>query len=174
MLSIGVVVFTLSFFLNPSTSFRQQLENREVSSKVAMALQPDNESIQSTKRMRPNEDVSVAGSKPTMVDTLAFLSTICGSLKNIKRTGWVRHNVPLPESDSDHMHRCAMCVSFCKPRIGREAVNGIIFECVIQTKLVIGLILIFGLILMILLTKNSWAIFRKKGNDCCYSRSRSS
>eukprot|EP00587_Corethron_hystrix_P007422 CAMPEP_0113318202 /NCGR_PEP_ID=MMETSP0010_2-20120614/12848_1 /TAXON_ID=216773 ORGANISM="Corethron hystrix, Strain 308" /NCGR_SAMPLE_ID=MMETSP0010_2 /ASSEMBLY_ACC=CAM_ASM_000155 /LENGTH=256 /DNA_ID=CAMNT_0000175423 /DNA_START=21 /DNA_END=791 /DNA_ORIENTATION=- /assembly_acc=CAM_ASM_000155 len=42
-------------------------------------------------------------------DALSFLSTICGSLKRIKRTGWVRCGVPLPESDSDHMHRCAMC-----------------------------------------------------------------
>jgi hypothetical protein len=25
------------------------------------------------------------------------------------RTGWVMRKVPLPESDSDHMHRCAMC-----------------------------------------------------------------
>ncbi len=115
MLSIGVLVLTLSsFLLTPLSSLHQQLEDREVSNIVAMTLQPDNELIQSTKRMKPNEDASAPGSKPTMVDTLAFLSTICGSLKNIKRTGWVRHNVPLPESDSDHMHRCAMCVSFQK------------------------------------------------------------
>ncbi len=42
-------------------------------------------------------------------DALMFLSQICGKLKRIKRTGWIRHKVPLPESDSDHMHRCAMC-----------------------------------------------------------------
>jgi putative hydrolase of HD superfamily len=45
----------------------------------------------------------------TMTNALTFLSTICGALKNIKRTGWVRMGVPLPESDADHMHRCAMC-----------------------------------------------------------------
>lgn len=45
----------------------------------------------------------------TTADSLTFLSQICGALKRIKRTGWVRHNIPLPESDSDHMHRCAMC-----------------------------------------------------------------
>ena len=44
-----------------------------------------------------------------MGDSLAFLSSICGILKDIKRTGWVRHKIPLPESDADHMHRCAMC-----------------------------------------------------------------
>jgi putative hydrolase of HD superfamily len=43
------------------------------------------------------------------MDTLAFISDICGALKNIKRTGWVRSGVPLPESDADHMHRCAIC-----------------------------------------------------------------
>lgn len=42
-------------------------------------------------------------------DSLSFISNICGALKTIKRTGWVRHSIPLPESDSDHMHRCAMC-----------------------------------------------------------------
>lgn len=42
------------------------------------------------------------------MDAIEFLSTICGALKNIKRTGWVRNQVPLPESDSDHMHRCSM------------------------------------------------------------------
>jgi len=43
------------------------------------------------------------------MDSLTFISDICGQLKKLKRTGWVRHNIPLPESDSDHMHRCAMC-----------------------------------------------------------------
>jgi putative hydrolases of HD superfamily len=40
---------------------------------------------------------------------VTFISTICGKLKDIKRTGWVRSGIPLPESDADHMHRCAMC-----------------------------------------------------------------
>jgi putative hydrolase of HD superfamily len=44
-----------------------------------------------------------------IADSLSFVSDICGALKTIKRTGWVRHSIPLPESDSDHMHRCAMC-----------------------------------------------------------------
>eukprot|EP00545_Synedropsis_sp_CCMP1620_P005645 CAMPEP_0119016712 /NCGR_PEP_ID=MMETSP1176-20130426/14224_1 /TAXON_ID=265551 /ORGANISM="Synedropsis recta cf, Strain CCMP1620" /LENGTH=239 /DNA_ID=CAMNT_0006970235 /DNA_START=47 /DNA_END=766 /DNA_ORIENTATION=+ len=42
-------------------------------------------------------------------DYVSFISTICGKLKTIKRTGWVRSGVPLPESDADHMHRCCMC-----------------------------------------------------------------
>eukprot|EP00547_Thalassionema_nitzschioides_P015249 CAMPEP_0194255726 /NCGR_PEP_ID=MMETSP0158-20130606/35123_1 /TAXON_ID=33649 /ORGANISM="Thalassionema nitzschioides, Strain L26-B" /LENGTH=233 /DNA_ID=CAMNT_0038994175 /DNA_START=26 /DNA_END=727 /DNA_ORIENTATION=+ len=42
-------------------------------------------------------------------DYLSFISNICGKLKTIKRTGWVRSGVPLPESDADHMHRCCMC-----------------------------------------------------------------
>lgn len=40
---------------------------------------------------------------------VTFISTICGKLKDIKRTGWVRSGIPFPESDADHMHRCAMC-----------------------------------------------------------------
>ena len=43
------------------------------------------------------------------MDSLSFISDICGALKKIKRTGWVKHQVPWPESDADHMHRCAMC-----------------------------------------------------------------
>eukprot|EP00439_Symbiodinium_sp_Y106_P069036 s101_g11.t2 len=43
------------------------------------------------------------------MDALSFISDICGTLKRLKRTGWVMRKIPLPESDSDHMHRCAMC-----------------------------------------------------------------
>ncbi|KNE65175.1 hypothetical protein AMAG_10828 [Allomyces macrogynus ATCC 38327] len=35
---------------------------------------------------------------------LEFLQ-IVGNLKTTKRTGWVRHGVPQPESIADHMHR---------------------------------------------------------------------
>jgi putative hydrolases of HD superfamily len=45
----------------------------------------------------------------TTMNELTFVSEICGVLKRLKRTGWVRHHIPLPESDADHMHRCAMC-----------------------------------------------------------------
>lgn len=45
----------------------------------------------------------------SMADPLSFISDVCGALKKLKRTGWVRHSIPLPESDADHMHRCAMC-----------------------------------------------------------------
>ncbi len=34
---------------------------------------------------------------------------IVGKLKTLKRTGWVRSQVALPESDADHMHRAAIC-----------------------------------------------------------------
>lgn len=43
------------------------------------------------------------------MDSLSFITDICGVLKTIKRTGWVMHQIPFPESDADHMHRCAMC-----------------------------------------------------------------
>jgi putative hydrolase of HD superfamily len=45
----------------------------------------------------------------TASGALSFVTDICGSLKELKRTGWVMRKVPFPESDSDHMHRCAMC-----------------------------------------------------------------
>ncbi|KAL7560173.1 hypothetical protein ACA910_016602 [Epithemia clementina (nom. ined.)] len=45
----------------------------------------------------------------TLGDSLSFITDICGVLKRLKRTGWVRQGIPFPESDADHMHRCAMC-----------------------------------------------------------------
>ena len=44
-----------------------------------------------------------------LMDSLSFITDICGALKSIKRTGWVMRGIPFPESDADHMHRCAMC-----------------------------------------------------------------
>lgn len=40
-----------------------------------------------------------------IIDFLLYI----GKLKTLKRTGWVRSGVNLPESDSDHMHRAAIC-----------------------------------------------------------------
>ena len=39
--------------------------------------------------------------------SLAFFRTV-GQLKTLKRTGWVNHNIPLPESVADHMYRMSM------------------------------------------------------------------
>lgn len=54
-----------------------------------------------------NMSSAATGTKTS--DYVTFISTICGKLKDIKRTGWVRSGIPFPESDADHMHRCAMC-----------------------------------------------------------------
>ena len=39
---------------------------------------------------------------------LTFVLDVCGVLKRLKRTGWVKRQVPWPESDADHMHRVAL------------------------------------------------------------------
>jgi len=39
---------------------------------------------------------------------------LIGNLKQVKRTGWVRRDVPSPESVADHMYRMAM-MAFCIP-----------------------------------------------------------
>jgi len=62
---------------------------------------------ESTTNNNTNDDTSLPPSESS--DPLTFLSDVCGQLKKLKRTGWVRHNIPFPESDADHMHRCAMC-----------------------------------------------------------------
>jgi len=57
---------------------------------------------------------------------LSFITDICGRLKDIKRTGWVRSNIPLPESDADHMHRCAMCALLVtQPPDARDDYSGL-------------------------------------------------
>ena len=45
---------------------------------------------------------SVAPSK-----ALQFFNVV-GKLKTLKRTGWVNHDIPLPESVADHMYRMSM------------------------------------------------------------------
>lgn len=71
-----------------------------------------------TKRQRPSQRGSI-------MDSLSFLSDICGALKKIKRTGWVMRNIPLPESDADHMHRCAMCaLLLSQPADPRDSYEG--------------------------------------------------
>ena len=62
----------------------------------------------SLEEYRSARTTTTSMSSSNMLDTLSFITDICGKLKLIKRTGWVRCGVPLPESDSDHMHRCAM------------------------------------------------------------------
>jgi putative hydrolases of HD superfamily len=39
---------------------------------------------------------------------LSFILDVCGALKRLKRQGWLIRKVPMPESDSDHMHRVAL------------------------------------------------------------------
>lgn len=89
---------------NPNNSLqRLQSKNQHLemtSDSTAPSTSSNTDATNNTKRQK-----TVAST----TDTLEFLSTICGSLKTIKRTGWVRSGIPLPESDADHMHRCAMC-----------------------------------------------------------------
>jgi putative hydrolases of HD superfamily len=55
------------------------------------------------------DSLSMSSSYSTPFQYVTFITQICGKLKDIKRTGWVRSGIPFPESDADHMHRCAMC-----------------------------------------------------------------
>eukprot|EP00275_Glaucocystis_incrassata_P001562 EC123335.1.p1 GENE.EC123335.1~~EC123335.1.p1 ORF type:complete len:192 (+),score=31.90 EC123335.1:74-649(+) len=52
---------------------------------------------------------------------IEFLN-ICGKLKVTKRTGWVNHNVKLPESVSDHMYRMAIIGFLAPPAVNRDKV----------------------------------------------------
>lgn len=69
----------------------------------------NNVCLSNTKLFAEINNTSQNMSSSSPIDYLTFLSQICGALKRIKRTGWIRHKIPLPESDADHMHRCAMC-----------------------------------------------------------------
>ena len=55
-------------------------------------------------------------SPSSIVDFLLYI----GKLKTLKRTGWVRSGVELPESDSDHMHRAAICAMLIPKEEGLE------------------------------------------------------
>lgn len=43
------------------------------------------------------------------VDVMTFINTV-GKLKHLKRTGWVRAGIHLPESVADHMYKMSMMV----------------------------------------------------------------
>lgn len=66
-------------------------------------------SINTTTQVTNTTTTSTPTNTTTPMDSLSFIMEICGVLKKLKRTGWIKHKIPLPESDSDHMHRCAMC-----------------------------------------------------------------
>lgn len=73
---------------------------------------------------------------PTLIPIMAILDFLgyMGKLKTLKRTGWVRAGVHLPESDSDHMHRAALCAmlveSVDRDRCIRMALVHDVCECI--------------------------------------------
>jgi putative hydrolases of HD superfamily len=52
-------------------------------------------------------DISYPSSIPSN-SPLSYILDVCGALKRLKRQGWLIRKVPMPESDSDHMHRVAL------------------------------------------------------------------
>jgi putative hydrolase of HD superfamily len=67
--------------------------------------------------------VLVMSSSRAMVSpqrALNFFSTV-GKLKTLKRTGWVDHNVSMPESVADHMYRMTMlCFMITDPAVDKD------------------------------------------------------
>mmetsp|Transcript_36932 Transcript_36932/g.59753 ORF Transcript_36932/g.59753 Transcript_36932/m.59753 type:complete len:206 (-) Transcript_36932:442-1059(-) len=55
-----------------------------------------------------------SNAQPSPSNVLEFLQ-ICGRLREVKRTGWVKKNVKGPESVSDHSWRMAL-ISFLAPK----------------------------------------------------------
>jgi putative hydrolase of HD superfamily len=60
--------------------------------------------------------MSNPSSASSKIDFLLFI----GKLKTLKRTGWVRSGVSLPESDADHMHRAALCAMLIPQESGLD------------------------------------------------------
>ncbi|MGA2911091.1 MAG: HD domain-containing protein [Candidatus Levyibacteriota bacterium] len=50
---------------------------------------------------------------------------IVGELKTLKRTGWVKNNVPNPESVADHSFRTAVMAMVLAPKIGANVEKSI-------------------------------------------------
>lgn len=58
-----------------------------------------------------------------MIDPAKALNffNVVGKLKTLKRTGWIDHNVSLPESVADHMYRMTMlCFALTDPQLNRD------------------------------------------------------
>jgi putative hydrolase of HD superfamily len=64
-----------------------------------------------------SQPVAPAAPSSTSSSALDFL-LVAGRLKTSKRTGWVHHGVPLPESISDHMYRMALAALLLLPDDG--------------------------------------------------------
>ncbi len=67
--------------------------------------------VSSTTAVPPHQPASAASpAASTTFDASKLLDfyLLVGRLKTTKRTGWVDHNVPLPESISDHMYRLTL------------------------------------------------------------------
>jgi len=56
------------------------------------------------------DSLKLASNQKSAVNTINALNFfhLVGKLKITKRTGWVNHNVNLPESIADHMYRMSM------------------------------------------------------------------
>lgn len=50
---------------------------------------------------------------------------VLGKLKNTKRTGWVRENIPNPESIAEHSFRMAVLTMILAPKIGADSIKAI-------------------------------------------------
>jgi putative hydrolases of HD superfamily len=81
----------------------------ESTSAIGTSFPPSTTSPPPTATSTYNSTTTTTSTTVSLIDALSFISDICGKLKQIKRTGWVRSGIPFPESDADHMHRCAMC-----------------------------------------------------------------
>jgi len=47
-------------------------------------------------------------------------SLILGKLKKLKRTGWIKHNIPFPESVAEHSFRVAVLAMFLAPNLDAD------------------------------------------------------
>lgn len=54
------------------------------------------------------------------MENLVEFAKKLGTLKRLKRTGWVKHNVPDPESVAEHSFRVAMLASIFAPQLGLD------------------------------------------------------
>lgn len=55
---------------------------------------------------------------------IKFCKTV-GILKLIKRTGWIKNNIPNPESVAEHSYRLAMMAMILAPKVGADQLKSI-------------------------------------------------
>ena len=87
--------------------------NKIIASAVSATIEPPQPPQQQPATPHPSPPQPPAFDPSSLLDFYLLI----GRLKTTKRTGWVEHNVPLPESIADHMYRLTLMLYTLLPHM---------------------------------------------------------